>query len=395
MRSGEKIKTLMVLNDLLIEVRRMKRSLVGAVFVHEHKVGDYQVGDGGPGSGNHGHAGRPGEVGGSAPEKGSGGGNKEEKKERKAESPKGGGAKKTKHDPSKAKGKGASMQKKYGGTANHHGVGNGSKGHKPEYKNGTGKTKINPVDIAEGDHSLKDHLDQEGKLLPERESLHNEIVNKHFEAVEKPDGQPTFYMMGGGPASGKSGVLNSGQVEVPDKFDGVHVNSDDIKREIPEYQKGVEAGNLDAANYAHEESSALAKRVMSTGMENGYNVVLDGTGDGSVRSVMSKIEEARAKGMKVEGYYVTCPTQIAVDRNQARANDPKEKGRLVREEIVRATHKKVSQILPQVAKHFDRVQLYDSGDGFPPKLIAEGGGGKDLTILDAKRYDAFLRKADE
>ncbi len=114
---------------------------------------------------------------------------------------------KTTADRSKAKSRnGIKMQKRYGGEANHEGVGNGSQGHTPKYKNGNGMTRVNPKDVDEGEHTIKKHLAKDGSLTPERETLHKSIVDKHFEAVTKPDGQPVFTMMGGGPNAGKLGL---------------------------------------------------------------------------------------------------------------------------------------------------------------------------------------------
>ncbi len=296
-------------------------------------------------------------------------------------------------DPTIATGKGRKMQEKYGGKANFEGVGNDSRGHKPVYKNGTGKTKVKMSDFDEGSvHTLLDHLDENGVLTPEREALHNEIVNKHFEAVAKPDGQPTFYMMGGGPAAGKSSVLKNHQVSVPDKFNAVEINADTIKDELPEYAERLKTRDKSAAAYAHEESSALAKRVQATAFENGYDTVLDGTGDNTVESVASKIEAARKAGYRVEGCYVTCPTEEAIKRSHARYE---RSGRFVPDKIVRKTHKGVSQILPQVAHLFDKVELYDTSSGGTPVLIAKGGNGKPLEVLDQRLYDLFIGKASE
>lgn len=259
--------------------------------------------------------------------------------------------------------------------------------------NGTGGTKVDMNDIKEGPtkHSLAKHVDKNGKLTAAREKLHDEIVMRALDGIEKAQGQQTFYMMGGGPASGKSTVIKQGAVDVPDNKKAAYIDPDWCKAQLPEYQAMVKAGDTSAASFCHEESSALAKRISTAAQKNGYNVVYDGTGDGSVKSVEKKLAEAKANGLVTKGVYVTVPTEVAWQRSQARAAKT---GRAVPEATVKGTHKKVSQILPEVAHMFDGgVQLF-STDG-EVKLIAEGGKGKGLKAVDKQLYNEFLAKGNE
>ena len=256
-----------------------------------------------------------------------------------------------------------------------------------------GATKIDPADIAKGDHSISKHLGEDGRLTPERELLHEAAVYKFLDGVEKAQqGEQTFYLMGGGPAAGKSSVIKSGQVDVPGGKKAVQVDVDECKKLLPEYQQMVKSGDPKAAAFAHEESSALSKRVIDVACKNGYNVVLDGTGDGSTKGVIKKIDNAKASGMKVTGVYVTCDTETAVARSNARAAKT---GREVPEFVVRNTHAAVSRILPEVADRFDNVQLFDTnGSGQAPKLIATGGSGKGLTVVKGceAEFQSFIDK---
>lgn len=258
---------------------------------------------------------------------------------------------------------------------------------------GTGSTKVDMNDIKDGPsaHSLAKHVDANGKLTPEREKLHDQIVYEALAAIEKAQGQQEFYMMGGGPASGKSTVVKNGAVSIPDNKHAVTIDPDWCKQQLPEYQAMLKAGDKNAASFCHEESSALAKRINTAAQQNGYHVIYDGTGDGSTKSVEKKLAEAKANGLVTKGIYVTCPTDTAVARSNARGEKT---GRVVPEKTIRETHKKVSQILPEVAHLFDGgVQLF-STDG-EVKLIAEGGKGKGLTAKDEKLFAAFLAKANE
>lgn len=240
--------------------------------------------------------------------------------------------------------------------------------------------------------SLGKYTTADGKLTPERAALHKKIVKQVLAGVEKaPEGEKTFIMMGGGPASGKSTMVKSGAVDMPDNKHAVYVDSDFIKSCLPDYQKMVKAGDTKAAAYCHEESSALAKRIMKVALDNGYNVVLDGTGDGGEASLSKKLAQAKAAGAKTRGVYATVDTQEAINRSNKRAEKT---GRLVPEEHIREIHSNVSKTLPKCAAQFDEVVLYDTSTK-TPKLLATGGSGKGLTAVDKNGLDAFLAKAND
>lgn len=230
----------------------------------------------------------------------------------------------------------------------------------------------------------------DGTLTPEREALHRELVDSFFAGKTPVKGQATFTMMGGGPATGKSFMIKSGAATLPKG--AVQVDSDGIKGMLPEYKQMVGAGDKSAAGYAHEESSALTKRVIGLSMQGNYNTVLDGTGDGSVNGLTSKLKQARDAGMRVEGIYATCPTEMALERATARAAKT---GREVNPNVITGTHVKVSKILPQCADQFDDVKLLDTSD--KPTVIATGGNGKGLTAVKGKEaaLKSFLDKANE
>lgn len=258
--------------------------------------------------------------------------------------------------------------------------------------NGIASTKVDMNDISDdpSKHSLSKHIDANGNLTPEREALHEKILFEALAGIDKAQqGEQTFYMLGGGSGAGKTTVRNDPASDMPGKTKAVTVDPDWVKTLLPEYQEMVKSGNTSAASYVHEESSALAKRINTVAQMNGYNVVYDGTGDGSVRSVEKKINEARSNGLTVKGVYVTIPTEVAVERCAKRGA---RSGRVVPDDTIRDIHAKVSQILPEVAHMFDEVKLFSNIDKV--ELIAQGGNGKGMTAINQKAYDDFLAKAN-
>ncbi len=248
-------------------------------------------------------------------------------------------------------------------------------------------------ELGMGKHnSLEGYLDENGKLTPEREAVHQEIINTMLRDKIPVEGQATMTMLGGGPASGKSSVLN------PDTSGDPHavtIDPDAMKAMLPGY-KEMAAKSSDAASYYHEESSALAKRFYEVAASRNLNIIYDGTGDGSEASVQKKIDTARAAGHKVVGKYVTIDTETAVARNQKRYDDAVAEGktpRLVPADYVRATHAKVTDIAVSKAADFDELEIWDNnGARGQQKLIAKGGSGSGLKAVDTKAFQSFLDK---
>jgi len=270
-----------------------------------------------------------------------------------------------------------------------HGSGGKSAGINPE----TGKGNIKITSDMAADFQgrsaaphLKQNQDGSYAFTPERQALHDKIVADAVSGVPT-SADPTYHVMGGGPASGKSSMIKNAKVDIPDGSKAVQVNADDIKEKLPEWDRMQ--GDSNRANYLHEESSYLAKRIQAAGFETRRDVVVDGTGDSSQSSMTNKITKAKAAGYKVKGSYATTSTDVAVARADARG---KRTGRYVPESVIRSTHAGVSDVFPKITNLFDEISLYDTTDGVV--LLASGKNGK-FAVKDQDGYDAFLAKAGE
>lgn len=243
-------------------------------------------------------------------------------------------------------------------------------------------------------NSLAAHMDANGKLTPEREAIHKEIIDKLLKDKIPVEGQATMTMLGGGPASGKSSVMNPDTSKDPHS---VTVDPDGIKEMLPGYSEMAKKDS-GAASFYHEESSALAKRFSEVAFSENYNVIYDGTGDGSTKSVQKKIDAARANGYKVEAKYVSIDTEEAVARNQARYEHGIAAGknpRLVPADYVRSCHAKVTDISVSMADQFDHIEIWDNnGARGQQKMIATGGSGKGLTAVSGQEaaLQSYLNK---
>lgn len=240
-----------------------------------------------------------------------------------------------------------------------------------------------------GSDTLERHRMPDGSFTPQRKALHDKILGSILAKIP-PSADKTFTLMGGGPASGKSSVINSGQVTLAQ---AAHIDADAIKTQLPEYNAMQGAKDMRAASFVHEESSGVGKTAMSQAFSGGQNVLLDGTGNASLDSVKAKANAARQAGYKVNAEYVTCDVEEAVRRNVERA---KKTGRLPPEGMLRHTHKSVSQILPQAIAEgvFDNVRLWDTQNhdaNGQPSLVASGKGNQ-LTVHNQQLWDTFLAK---
>ncbi len=247
-------------------------------------------------------------------------------------------------------------------------------------------------------NSLSNYLDANGNLSPERAALHKQIIDNYLAGKTPEEKMAIMTMMGGGPASGKSSVIKSGLYQLPNPAHSVTVDPDEIKQYLPGYLRMSKTSDK-AASFYHEESSMLAKQLANTCFTENFNVTYDGTGDGSINSVLKKLNGAKEHGYQVNGMYVTVDIDEALKRNQSRYDHAVAKGespRLVPDEYVIDCHKKVTRISMEVSDQFDNIELYDNnGKSGETKLIGRGGNGTKLRAVkgEEKAFKKFLEKA--
>lgn len=226
------------------------------------------------------------------------------------------------------------------------------------------------------------------KYNPERSEFHKEVIKDYIKNGSTKEG--TSYFMGGAPATGKSSIIDSGDVVLPKGI--LVVDSDEIKGKLPEYNEMIRRKEPESAARAHEESSKLSKDIIKTASKKGFDIVNDGVGDGKYESVVKKVEEQRKAGKRVVANYVTTDTEVSLQRARQRAERT---GRKVPEDYIKSMHKEISTLVPKLAKNkiFDELKLYDN-NGSKPKLIFEQKGSK-IKVYDQTAYNKFLAKSKE
>ncbi len=241
---------------------------------------------------------------------------------------------------------------------------------------------INPS----GKDTEQRYLRPDGTYTPERQQLHDEIVRGIMEGVT-PSDNPTVYMLGGGTAAGKSTMVRRGLVTLPDN--AASIDSDYVKSNLPEYQTMIDAGDSKAAAFAHEESSYVSKKAVSQATSQGFDVVMDGTGDSGIENLRAKVQRWRKDGHRIVASYATVPTETAIERSVARA---KKTGRDVPLKFIKDVHRTISQILPQAIEEglFDEMKLFDNSTGESQLVVS--AQGNQLQIHNQQLWNDFLAK---
>lgn len=251
---------------------------------------------------------------------------------------------------------------------------------------GSGDIELSAETVAEmrggsaAEHILYNPITKTYRWDQETQAVHDEIVRGFLQDVPESD-TPTIHMLGGGPAAGKSSMVRSGGLPIPDTKlrEAVLVNPDEIKELMPAYAgwQGEQSGR---AAFAHEESSYLAKRVQKAAVETRRNVLLDGVGTNYDKT----LRIARPAGYKVKGYYAFVDPEEAVARATARGIKT---GRFVPESYIRSKHAEVAKIFEDAAGKLDEITLFNTNDGV--QMVARKVAGGQLEILDDAAYDYF------
>jgi len=251
-----------------------------------------------------------------------------------------------------------------------------------DVSNSTGFEPANPA----GKDTLSMFTKEDGSLTAQRQVLHDMIVKQVLKGTLKQEKQ-VFTFLGGGSASGKGSLTKLKLIKLRKGF--AHIDADEIKAMLPEYQMMVKEGDFAAASYAHSESSILSDRIAREAVAKSADALLDGTGDNSIEKLKSRIAVARSGGHKVVGQYVTVDTEEAIRRSTLRAA---ETGREVPIPAIKKIHQSVTDIFIKAADEnlFDELTLWDNNGKGPVKIFTMKNGKK--QILDKQLWNNFLQK---
>ena len=237
------------------------------------------------------------------------------------------------------------------------------------------------------------YMTKDGDYTPERQELHDAIVAELLDkAQDPPEGSPPVcYLFGGGSASGKSSVVNPLMESIAKEsgVEFVRVDSDEIKKQIPEYKSFQDQNMKKAAYRVHNESSDIANMANKELMEAGKCFAFDGTMK-SYEKYSSLIDELHKHGYKVIAIGVDIPTEDALQRSADRA---KTEGREVPKGIIIGSHGGFANTFPKIQSKVDDYRLYDNSQprGESPTLICSKSKG----ITDDNLWARFQKKGQD
>jgi hypothetical protein len=240
-----------------------------------------------------------------------------------------------------------------------------------------------------------------GEIPAERAALHEAIINSiiygNGKWSPKKQESPAAWIMGGGPASGKTFLRQGGFFDTPARGEAVHLDADEIKHMIPEFDalvKELTDAGMDptqAASAVHSESTYIQRQAISRAAAEGFHVVVDSTGDGGPRSFHSKIDALRAAGYKMKGRFADVSIGKALTDAKARQ---KEEKRGVPDDILVDTHIDVARAVLYSLENglFDDFEIVNNENHNSPTTVAAFKDGV-LAVHDPKTWSEFVGKA--
>lgn len=227
---------------------------------------------------------------------------------------------------------------------------------------------------------------EERKSRLDREQLIDGIINNYFDEYrgKNNEKQSIAIFIGGGSGSGKS-TLRKKLVDSGELPNCLVIDSDILKKIIPEYSALSEEVPEMAASIVHEESSVMASKLFEKALEEKINFIFDATmkNTGKYEDFFSKL---KSNGFQIELIITTVSIETAKSRNRQRFEYLKKSGqpaRLVPDNIVEGSHEKVVESFEKLKDLADNWIIIDTEDTI--KIVAVKG-----KICDEQLYQKFI-----
>lgn len=235
-------------------------------------------------------------------------------------------------------------------------------------------------DLRGGKQTNEIYKDANGNYTPERQALHERIIQKILGSGPGAEGQPRVIYLGGGAASGKTeAVLKSLREQYPD---AVIIDPDEIKQQLPEWNTLKQSDPLRGAFRLHEESSDIGNEAIARAAETRRNIIVDKV-NGNGPKVIKEMENFRNRGYQVDARYADRDVAGAL---QSMVSRFRSKGRWVPPYILDANHAEAARAFHQVAPTADYSSLHMARGG-PHQLVYENG-----KVYNNELYNEHLKK---
>ena len=216
--------------------------------------------------------------------------------------------------------------------------------------------------------------------------VHKRIIDALVKSVTKKGKDrkdKKMWVLGGAPGSYKSSLRHEGFMGIPGRTDAAHIDPDEVKEMIPEFNDWINQGETGAANLVHRESRSIAKGALKSAYDEGTDIVYDTSGQFGRGG--EDLKTARALGYKVVAHYTTGDIEAFREGVRQRAELT---GRYVPgykvDEIARNVPSYAESMLDQGL--FDEFYLWDTTEQGNRVLVAVKMVGGELQILDDKLF---------
>jgi len=190
-------------------------------------------------------------------------------------------------------------------------------------------------------------------------------ITDHVTKRRNPNDQKRAVLLGGAPGSGKSTQrLNGFDGQIPSRREAAHIDVDEVKQLLPEYNGYIERGSIDAAGATHEESRNLASSVINSAIRQEQDIVYDTSGQFRNSGELKRLKDA---GYKLEAHYFVGDHQVFLERIRARAA---KEGRYVPESYVHIIQDNLYGVMAQEMSTFDDFSLWGNDTEGGPVLLA-------------------------
>lgn len=113
-----------------------------------------------------------------------------------------------------------------------------------------------------------------GKIYKKRNELHENILKSCLDQY-KSSNKPRIHFLLGSIGSGKTSAKDQILEDKDNKAEFVFINFDDLKKQLPEYEKLKKLNPEKAAQFVQSESAKLAGKLFKKAVQKKYNVIFE------------------------------------------------------------------------------------------------------------------------
>lgn len=212
--------------------------------------------------------------------------------------------------------------------------------------------------------------------------LIDEFYQKQVKGFQqKPSDQEVIALfVGGGSCSGKSTLRR----HILDEYDNnsIIIDSDELKKIIPEYDGLFLNYGFKTASIVHNESSKMASFLIDKVIEECNNFLYDGTLK-NTEKYQNLFQLLKQHNYVIHLHIVDCQIDLARKRNEARAISER---RAVPFSVIKESHERIVNSFVILSTLVDEWHVYNT-DGDKPEIIASNG-----NVFNQDLYQAFLSK---